>query len=73
MHFFHSYAIPSPLFSGILLAILTNKIAAERLMNNRYAYYIFSSLHLVCQQYLVRIFLTIMVVQRRHMHGWYLH
>ena len=63
----------SPLFSGILLAILTNKIVAERLMNNRYAYYIFSSLHLVCQQYLVRIFLTIMVVQRRYMHGWYLH
>lgn len=31
----------SPLFSGILLAILTNKIVAERLMNNRYAYYIF--------------------------------
>ena len=31
----------SPLFSGILLAILTNKVIADHLLNNRYAYYIF--------------------------------
>lgn len=31
----------SPLFSGILLAILTNKVIADHLLNDRYAYYIF--------------------------------
>lgn len=31
----------SPLFSGILLAILTNKVVAKHLMNERYAYYLF--------------------------------